>query len=226
MIKDVKNFPISQLFDIEARVVYAIPRYQREYTWRVEQWEALFDDIEENDPGYFLGSIICINHTTDTLAIQRLEVVDGQQRLTTLSLLFAALYQTVKAHDQDLDDEQRVELVNLKRKLVLKKGDDELRVVPQIQNRNLDDYRAVLAEVGVIGSVDTPPYAGNRRMFKAFRYFENRIEAMAVDAHPEIVPVVGVRVAAMGVLHRRVEPNDTSGLGSEALAGDLDQATA
>ena len=178
MIKDVKNFPISQLFDIEARVVYAIPRYQREYTWRVEQWEALFDDIEENDPGYFLGSIICINHTTDTLAIQRLEVVDGQQRLTTLSLLFAALYQTLKAHDLDLDDEQRVELVNLKRKLVLKKGDDELRVVPQIQNRNLDDYRAVLAEVGVISSVDTPPYAGNRRMFKAFRYFENRIEAM------------------------------------------------
>ena len=178
MIKDVKNFPISQLFDIEARVVYAIPRYQREYTWRVEQWEALFDDIEENDPGYFLGSIICINHTADTLAIQRLEVVDGQQRLTTLSLLFAALYQTLKAHDLDLDDEQRVELVNLKRKLVLKKGDDELRVVPQIQNRNLDDYRAVLAEVGVISSVDTPPYAGNRRMFKAFRYFENRIEAM------------------------------------------------
>ena len=178
MIKDVKNFPISQLFDIEARVVYAIPRYQREYTWKLEQWEALFDDIEENDPGYFLGSIICINHTADALAIQRLEVVDGQQRLTTLSLLFAALYQTLKAHDQALDEEQRVELVNLKRKLVLKKGDAELRVVPQIQNRNLDDYRAVLADVGVIGSVDTPPYAGNRRVFKAFRYFQSRIEAM------------------------------------------------
>jgi len=178
LIKDVKNFPLSQLFNIEARVVYAIPRYQREYTWRQEQWEALFDDIEENDPGYFLGSVICINHTTDTLAIQRLEVVDGQQRLTTLSLLFAALFQTLRAHDQELDDDQRVELVNLKRKLVLKKGDDELRVVPQIQNRNLDDYRAVLAEVGVIGNVDTPSYAGNRRVFKAFRYFQSRIEAM------------------------------------------------
>lgn len=178
MIKDVKNFPISQLFDIEARVVYAIPRYQREYTWRLEQWEALFDDIEENDPGYFLGSIICINHTTDTLAVQRLEVVDGQQRLTTLSLLFAAVYQTLRAHDQELDDDQRVELINLKRKLVLKRGDDELRVVPQIQNRNLDDYRAVLGEVGVLTGVDTPAYAGNRRIFKAFRYFQSRMEAM------------------------------------------------
>jgi hypothetical protein len=88
VIKSVNNYPVSQLFDIEAGVVYAIPRYQREYTWKMDQWESLFDDVEENDPGYFLGSIICINQTTDTLAVQRLEVVDGQQRLTTLSLLF------------------------------------------------------------------------------------------------------------------------------------------
>lgn len=65
MIKSVNNYPVSQLFDIEAGVVYAIPRYQREYTWKIDQWESLFDDIEENDPGYFLGSIICINQTTD-----------------------------------------------------------------------------------------------------------------------------------------------------------------
>lgn len=33
MIKSVNDYPVSQLFDIEAVVVYAIPRYQREYTW-------------------------------------------------------------------------------------------------------------------------------------------------------------------------------------------------
>jgi len=33
MIKSVNNYPVSQLFDIEAGVVYVIPRYQREYTW-------------------------------------------------------------------------------------------------------------------------------------------------------------------------------------------------
>ena len=147
MIKSVNNYPVSQLFDIEAGVVYAIPRYQREYTWKMDQWESLFNDIEENDPGYFLGSIMCINQTTDTLAVQRLEVVDGQQRLTTLSLLFAALYQSLKLLEKNLDDDQRVELINLKRKLVLKKGDDQLRVIPQIQNSNQNDYRAVLSDV-------------------------------------------------------------------------------
>lgn len=183
MIKSVNKYPVSQLFDIESSVVYGIPRYQREYSWGKTQWESLFDDVLENDPGYFLGSIICINQTTDTLAVQRLEVVDGQQRLTTLSLLFAALYQALKQHENALDEDQRVELVNLKRKLVLKNTDDTVRVIPQIQNNNLNDYRAVLSDVGVTRRVDTPSYAGNRKVFKAFRYFQARIEAM-IDGKP------------------------------------------
>lgn len=181
MIKSVNNYPISQLFDIEAGVIYAIPRYQREYTWSTAQWESLFDDVEENDPGYFLGSIICINQSTDSLAVQRLEVVDGQQRLTTLSLLFAALYNAMKTHESNLDEDQRGELLNLKRKLVLKKGDDQLRVIPQIQNNNQNDYRAVLSDIGVIGQVDTPAYAGNRKIYRAYRYFQGRIQDVLAD---------------------------------------------
>ena len=190
MIKSVNSYPVSQLFDIEAGVVYAIPRYQREYTWSKTQWETLFDDVQENDPGYFLGSIICINQTTDTLAVQRLEVVDGQQRLTTLSLLFAALYQSLKMHEKDLDDDQRVELINLKRKLVLKKGDDQLRVIPQIQNNNQNDYRAVLSDVGVISTFDTPAYAGNRKIYRAFRYFQSRIEVMVDGENDRLTSIM------------------------------------
>lgn len=190
MIKSVNNYPVSQLFDIEAGVVYAIPRYQREYTWSKGQWESLFDDVQENDPGYFLGSIICINQTTDTLAVQRLEVVDGQQRLTTLSLLFAALYQSLKLHEKDLDEDQRVELINLKRKLVLKKGDDQLRVIPQIQNNNQNDYRAVLSDVGVISAFDTPAYAGNRKIFRAFRYFQARIQEMVDGENDRLASIM------------------------------------
>lgn len=178
MIKSVNTYKVSQLFDIEASVIYAIPRYQREYTWSTAQWEALFNDVQENDPGYFLGSIICINQTTDTLAVQRLEVVDGQQRLTTLSLLIAALYQLLKTHEENLDEDQKAERTNLKHKLVLRRVEDQLRVIPQIQNNNQKDYRAILSEVGVINQFDTPAYAGNRKIFRAFRYFQTRITEM------------------------------------------------
>ncbi len=178
MIKSVVNYPVSQLFDIEAAVVYNIPRYQREYTWGKNQWESLFDDVLENNPGYFLGSIICINQSTDTFSVQKLELVDGQQRLTTLSLLFASVYHTLNSHKTDLDDDQRVELTNLKRKLVLKKGDDQIRLIPQIQNNNNADYRAVLAGIKIINECDVPAYAGNRKIFRAYRYFQDRIDQL------------------------------------------------
>jgi len=190
MIKSVNNYPVSQLFDIEAGVVYAIPRYQREYTWGKNQWENLFDDVLENDPGYFLGSIICINQSSDVLSVQKLEVVDGQQRLTTLSLLFAAVYHALKSHESDLDDDQRVELINLKRKLVLKKGDDQIRLVPQIQNNNNADYRAVLGEIGVISECDVPAYAGNRKIFRAYRYFQDRIDEMTNGRSNQLVIIM------------------------------------
>ena len=178
MIKSVANYRVSQIFDIEVGVVYAIPRYQREYTWGKNQWESLFDDVLENDPGYFIGSIICINQATDTLSVQELEMVDGQQRLTTLSLLFASVYYALKSHETDLDDEQRVELINLKHKLVLKRGADQIRLIPQIQNNNNADYCAVLAEIGIIRECDVPAYAGNRKIFRAYRYFQDRIDQM------------------------------------------------
>jgi uncharacterized protein with ParB-like and HNH nuclease domain len=178
MIKSVNNYPVSQLFDIDVGMVYVIPRYQREYTWGKNQWENMFDDILENNPGYFLGSIICINQSTDALLVQRLELVDGQQRLTTLSLLFAAIYQALKTEYDKLDEEQRNEMLNLKRKMVLKKGDDQIRVIPQIQNNNLNDYKAILAKTGIIGVCDVPANAGNRRIFRAYRYFQSRIEKM------------------------------------------------
>ena len=98
MIKSVFNYRLSQLFDDNARVVYQIPRYQRPYTWNKKHWEDLFDDVLENDPGYFLGSIICINQTDDTMAIQQLELIDGQQRMTTLSILLASIYASLNQY--------------------------------------------------------------------------------------------------------------------------------
>jgi len=190
MITSVYNYPVSQLFDIDASVVYVIPKYQREYIWKRHQWENLFDDVTENNPGYFLGSLICINQVTDALSVQELEVVDGQQRLTTLSLLFAAGYQALKERYKDLSDDQRLELMNLKRKLVLKKGKDKIRVVPQVQNNNLDDYRAVLSDIEVIGEVNIPSYAGNRRIFHAYKYFKERIYEMMDGQGDEVTTIM------------------------------------
>ncbi|MGZ7455712.1 DUF262 domain-containing protein [Pseudomonas sp. Ma2-10] len=175
MIKSVYNYPVSTLLDIESGVVYAIPRYQREYTWSRAQWDALFEDLLDNELHYFLGSIICINQSQDALTVQSLELVDGQQRMTTLSLLLAAIYQSYRILP-NLVMEQQIELYNLKHKLVLKKKPDQPRLIPQVQNNNQHDYFSVLGQAGILDDVGPVPNAGNRRVLKAFRHFISRIE--------------------------------------------------
>src|SRR5579872_4823115 len=80
--------------DQGARDHFHVPKYQREYAWGRKEWEQLLQDIEENDLGYFMGSLICVNDSANRASGDEIiyEVVDGQQRLTTLSLLLMALY--------------------------------------------------------------------------------------------------------------------------------------
>ncbi len=179
---NVNKYAISRMFDSE-KYIYEIPKYQREYIWAVREWEALFDDLTENEEGHFLGSVICISSTSDTLS-PRFEVVDGQQRLTTISILFAALYKALNEYKDALDEDQQADVLQLKRKLVLKNADSGLRLVPQIQGNNREDYLGLLAKVGVLSPRPSPRYAGNRKIEKAYKYFTKRINAM-LDDKPE-----------------------------------------
>ena len=86
---------ISRIFSND--YVFKIPSYQRPYAWTTEQARDLFDDLAgfmkggpakvEDMPPYFLGSIVLIKVETHPNA----DVVDGQQRLTTLTLLLSAI---------------------------------------------------------------------------------------------------------------------------------------
>ena len=176
MIKSTAAYKLSDIFNSEQQVVYEVPRYQREYTWSKNQWEKMFDDLIDNDSGYFLGSILCINSSKDALGIPRLEVVDGQQRLITISILFLALY-TMLRNDKSRVDDQSYNIVNLGKRLVFKGKKYEMRVVPQIQNENFNDYRFLLFQEGLYSDkvYDAPKWAANRKLFRAFKYFKSRI---------------------------------------------------
>lgn len=191
MIKSVYNYPVSTLLDIESGVVYAIPRYQREYTWGRVQWDALLDDLLDNELHYFLGSIICINQSQDALAVQELELVDGQQRMTTISILLAAIYD-VFSKQPNLVMDQQMELYNLRHKLILKKMPNQPRLIPQVQNNNQQDYFSVLGQIGVLQDIETVANAGNRRVFKAFRHFLSRINLYLEHSDDPITKLQGL----------------------------------
>lgn len=178
MIKNVSDPSIASILSTDALKVYTIPRYQREYTWGQRDWANLYDDVFDNDPGYFLGSIIVIQGEIDPKTnIVDFEVIDGQQRLTTISLLLTALYARINERPDAIDEDMQLDDVRpLRNRLVLKSNKGMTRVVPQVQNHNQDDYRWILKEhAGLAVVMQRPKYHGVRKMSKAFEYFYDRL---------------------------------------------------
>lgn len=178
MISNVKDYPISSYFNPDDKLRFFIPKYQREYVWKRENWEALFNDLEDSQSGYFLGSIICVNRKLDALQADQLELIDGQQRFATISLLFCAIFQNLSGVVEP-DDDLRLELANLKHRLFLK-GTKEWRFVPSEQNQNKDDYQKILNEL--FSTIVPEPKGlrnfGNRRIAHCYGYFRDRLDAL------------------------------------------------
>lgn len=175
---------------------YHVPKYQREYTWGKNEWEQLLNDIDENEAGYFMGSIICIddNHELGPGESRIYELVDGQQRLTTLSIFLMSIYrkfleleETVKAKDDEEElEDYRLTLSNIRKQLVFKKSEINktesgyfkekdkfcfLRVQPSTQMENYKDYLQILAELKLIKGDFNSKFCGLRRIYKAYTYF-------------------------------------------------------
>lgn len=176
MIDSVDKPPVHELLSQNTNTVFSVPAYQREYSWRKEQWDALFDDLieEEPDTGHFLGTIICVNRTTNSTEKTVLELVDGQQRMTTISLFLLALYKKLAPHATSMSMEQQADFIGLKRMLVLQKN-SQPRLTPQRQNRNGSDYLHVLREAGLVDEAPSTTYVGVRRIAKALNHFLDRI---------------------------------------------------
>lgn len=181
MISSVQDYPISHYFNPDGSQRFFIPKYQREYVWRRENWEALFSDLEDSPKGHFLGSIICVNNQKDSMAGSRLELIDGQQRFTTISLLFCALYEKLKSHPSQ-DDDFNVEMVNLKNRIFLK-STNQWRFEPSEQAQNKVDLQKVLSDLfpKLVVAPKGLTYFGNRRISKAYNYFRERLLPLTVE---------------------------------------------
>lgn len=116
---DVNILNLQKLFGMQVR--YEIPLYQRRYVWDQEnQWEPLWEDISntaehcledsEYKTAHFLGAVVIQQKPQRTGYLQTPEVVDGQQRLTTMQLLLDAVQEVFASRDHK---ESAVRLSNL-----------------------------------------------------------------------------------------------------------------
>ena len=84
---------------------FEIPIYQRSYSWRKEQCAQLFSDLEmtvkNNKPSHFFGSLVSVAEKDNLL------IIDGQQRITTVSLLILALKNAIESGIKEIEDPQK-----------------------------------------------------------------------------------------------------------------------
>ncbi|MFP6154644.1 DUF262 domain-containing protein [Helicobacter pylori] len=113
---------------------FVIPIYQRVYSWEKEQCRQLWDDIVKtggNDQieGHFIGSIMFVHDGIYTTSHNEILIIDGQQRLTTITLLFIALRDHLSDEDEFLEKFSRQKIQN--RYLINsdEKGDKKFKLI-------------------------------------------------------------------------------------------------
>lgn len=110
---------ISTFFD-NSEQFYTIPQYQRAYSWEKDQWKQFFNDIKEqakNENDYFFGNILLERIENE----RRFEIIDGQQRLTTLVIFMRAMINVSKeAKILSSEDHNSLEEVYIKKNKVIK----------------------------------------------------------------------------------------------------------
>ena len=138
------SLTIAELFGNQDSL-YKIPRYQRPYKWEDEQVEQLWDDIytsyEDDDSNYFLGSVITAKNGNS------LDIVDGQQRMTTLMIMFCVLRDLYPELNEDSDNPESIDFESLTNFIYYKRKFERLTLLTDPQHRG--DFESLVIKGSV-----------------------------------------------------------------------------
>lgn len=162
---DAKPTSINQILYLPE--TYVIPVFQRYYEWQDDQWEQLWLDIYsmlENraEPlNHFIGPFVFISHSSPSSALHL--IIDGQQRLITISLIFAALRDLAKQNNL-------TSLSELLDQYLFSKDADgslQMKLVTRVLDR--DTFKNILH--GDHSRIDKAS-----KIFKSYNFFKSKIE--------------------------------------------------
>ncbi|MGE7662869.1 GmrSD restriction endonuclease domain-containing protein [Peribacillus sp. NPDC097197] len=174
---EVKASETNFLKFLQGTKQFIIPIYQRKYSWTAEQCKQLWNDIlraskDDDIKGHFVGSIVYIEKGLYQIsAVPQLLVIDGQQRMTTLTLLLLALGEAIKDSGQTFDI-TRKKIMNYY--LVNNEEEDELYhklLLTQTDKETL---------LSLINGKELPEEY-SQRVFENFQFFLDQIRKSGID---------------------------------------------
>lgn len=157
---------------------YLIPFFQRHYSWTRREWDRLWEDVVEllQDDGqtrHFMGPLVCTPTSHMPGEVTPYQLIDGQQRLTTITILLAATKAVADAHElHDLAGEIYEDFLVHKRR----KGLDRFKIVPRFGDR---ETLTSLIENGDEAKVERDS------IIKAFRAFRGHITTLIDTSEDE-----------------------------------------
>lgn len=154
---------------LEGTKQFQIPLFQRPYSWEKENWETLWADVMslymgEVEGFYFLGPIVTQAVAGTAEGISPFIVIDGQQRLTTLTILLATLRNYLKK----IDPQIAVELYELYLINKFKKDDDFYKVLPTQADREV--YKSI------IQGKQNKELKKEGKLYEAYKFFSERLK--------------------------------------------------
>jgi hypothetical protein len=150
---------------------YLIPVFQRYYSWEKENWEQLWEDVFDlYDSGgveetHFLGSLVFVPENRPA-SVPVHQVIDGQQRIITISLLLCALRDVADERGESVADKIHDTYIVRRHQ----EDDKYYRVFPRLQDRS--DYQAIVNR--------TPDEAGGQ-IDSGYQYFVDQVQSDIVE---------------------------------------------
>lgn len=156
---------------------YRVPSFQRDYAWEEEQWEELWNDIQEllSAPGsfHYMGALV-----VEAVSDREFQIIDGQQRVATLSVLALAVIDRL----QQLPGDEATQAANAERASELRKrfiGEKDPASLLQSSKLFLNDtddgfYQDYLVQLRTPGNPRGLPKS-NRMLWQCFGWFQKRL---------------------------------------------------
>lgn len=171
---------------------YVIPEYQRPYRWGIEECDTLWTDIinfftEMNDPGaaqeYFLGTVVTCVEEIDK---NKIDIIDGQQRITSLLLLLRAFYSKLENSLKSIPDDDNVKGLMIKINPCIWRIDEmsgkvkdktDLKIASTVAlDEDNEDFRKILSSGEPLDTKSN--YNTN------YKFFLKKIGEFAAEMHP------------------------------------------
>ena len=148
---NAQDQPITQV--LNGAKQFIVPIFQRDYSWGTKQCKQLWDDIvrvgsDENAKSHFLGSVVYVAAGNTNAAITRWLLIDGQQRITTIILLLAALRDRMLElglHDEDVPSADEIEDYYL----INRHGQNDRRYKLHLRRADHETVSALLDKRGI-----------------------------------------------------------------------------